>query len=722
MRIPWKLSLIVLIMVVPTIFGTYTVWQTDTRVIEDVALELQAAEYLGAIQPLFEHVPQHRGTAAGLLGGDLTAEPRLQASAAKVNEALEGLQAVDLRLGATLGTSAELAAIVQTWRELSGQVRDLEPADSFQQHTELIEDVIAMMQTVALNGRLIGDPAAESSILVGVLINELPIINEHLGRLRGLGNGIAARTVRTVAETARLTDLVTLARGEGRRIDGLLEGAFNTSPRLRDEVSVYGTPARTALDAFLTTVETEILGPDELTIVPELYFAQGTETITRYFDLYNGALDQLRVILQERADGARNQRNFTLLVAGGITLLASLVAFFFARGITRQLDAITTLFSQIGIGDFDARAPVVSNDELGVLASSLNSMLDNTLALLQSQEERDQIQQSIQKLMIEIADAAEGDLTVEAEVTTEVTGAIADSFNFLIAQLRTVISRVQDTTLHVSSAASEIQATAEHLAQGSEAQSEQIINTTAAVDEMAASISQVSENAASAATVAQQALTNARQGNSAVVRTMEGMTGMRQQVQETAKRMKRLGESSQEVGEIVQLIADIADRTSILALNASIQAAMAGEAGRGFAVVAEEVERLAERSASATKRIEGLIKTIQIETSEAVGAMEETTREVVSGTTVANEAGAALQEIEGVSVRLAELIGAISQSAKQQARGSESVARSMGEISEVTQQTAAGTKQAAVSISNMAELADELRDSVSTFKLPGHTA
>jgi twitching motility protein PilJ len=220
------------------------------------------------------------------------------------------------------------------------------------------------------------------------------------------------------------------------------------------------------------------------------------------------------------------------------------------------------------------------------------------------------------------------------------------------------------------------------------------------------------------ATVAQQSLANAKQGSEAVQATIKGMSRIREQVQETAKRIKRLGESSQEIGEIVQLIDDIADRTSILALNASIQAAMAGEAGRGFAVVAEEVERLAERSSDATKRITNLVKTIQMGTNEAIAAMEESTHEVVEGSKLANQAGQALGEIESVSNRLADIIQSISLTAKQQARGSEALAKSMGNISDITQHTAAGIKQSAIAVNNLASLADELRSSVASFKLP----
>jgi methyl-accepting chemotaxis protein len=401
-------------------------------------------------------------------------------------------------------------------------------------------------------------------------------------------------------------------------------------------------------------------------------------------------------------------------------LAAVLVSYLLSRTLTTQIRHIMDMFNEIGMGNFTARAQVTSGDELGSMATSLNAMLENTLTLIQTREQRDAIQNAIMKLLEEVSGVAEGDLTREAEVTTEVTGAIADSFNYMIVELRRIIQSVQATTQEVSSSAAEIRSTTEHLSQGSESQAYQIIETSKAVKEMSESITQVSENAVQSAAVSQQALANAQRGAKAVQDTILGMNRIRDQVQETAKRIKRLGESSQEIGEIVQLIEDIADRTSILALNASIQAAMAGEAGRGFAVVAEEVERLAERSTDATKQIAMLIKTTQTETTEAVAAMEATTHDVVTGSQLADQAGQALGEIENVSNNLAELIQSISMASKQQARGSENLARSMTEISGVTQQTAAGTRQAAVAINELATLADQLRTSVSRFRLPSN--
>lgn len=404
---------------------------------------------------------------------------------------------------------------------------------------------------------------------------------------------------------------------------------------------------------------------------------------------------------------------------GTLLLLVGGVAFLLRRVVLRPVRALAATNERIRAGDYTVRVEVMATDELGEVATSFNRMADETFTLFRNQEqERENLQTSVLKLLEDVSGVAEGDLTVEAQVSADATGAIADSFNHMIYELRRVVSHVQAVSSQVSSAANEIQSTAEHLAQGSTSQAGQIVDSSTALSEMATSIQQVAENATLCAAVADQALANARQGALAVQNTIEAMHHMQDEVETTATRIQSLGERSQQIGEIVQLIGDIADRTSVLALNASIEASLAGEVGQGFAVVAHEVERLAESAFGATRQIAGLIKAIQEETQQAVKAMTQSSNEVVRGSQVADQAGQALQEIETVSTRLADLIQAISMASTQQARGSEDLSRAMGEISLVTQETATGTKQAAVSIGSLATLADELRSSVRTFKLP----
>ena len=336
-----------------------------------------------------------------------------------------------------------------------------------------------------------------------------------------------------------------------------------------------------------------------------------------------------------------------------------------------------------------------------------------------TQELNQRNQEAILRLLDEMGSLAEGDLTVRATVTEDITGAIADSINFAVEALRSLVTTINETAVQVAAAAQETQATAMHLAEAAEHQAQQITSASAAINEIAVSIDEVSKNSAESADVAQRSVQIAAKGAEVVRQTIQGMDSIRDQIQETSKRIKRLGESSQEIGSIVELINDIAEQTNILALNAAIQAASAGEAGRGFAVVADEVQRLAERSANATKRIETLVQTIQADTNEAVSSMEQTTAEVVAGARLAEDAGLALGEIEKVSNDLSDLIQNISEASRQQSAAATNISATMNVIQEITTQTSVGASQTAESIGNLAQLAADLRRSVADFKLPG---
>ncbi|MDH5610940.1 MAG: methyl-accepting chemotaxis protein [Gammaproteobacteria bacterium] len=327
-------------------------------------------------------------------------------------------------------------------------------------------------------------------------------------------------------------------------------------------------------------------------------------------------------------------------------------------------------------------------------------------------------QRAILRLLDEMASLADGDLTVHATVTEEITGAIADSVNFTIDALRSLVTTINSTAVEVSSATEKTQATASELAEASTRQAREIASASAAITDMAESMEHVTKDALDSANVAQQSLEIAQKGAGVVHSTISNMDKIREQIQETSKRIKRLGESSQEIGDIVGLITEIADQTNILALNAAIQASTAGDAGRGFAVVADEVQRLAERAGNATKQIEGLVNTIQADTNEAVKSMEVSTAGVVGGAEMAEAAGVALKEIEDVSAQLSKRIQMISDATKKQLGVASSVSDTMNVIQEITLQTSEGTEETSDSLDTLNVLSSELRRSVSGFKLP----
>ncbi len=459
---------------------------------------------------------------------------------------------------------------------------------------------------------------------------------------------------------------------------------------------------------------------------------KANKVIDTQFEALDQAITQTNPALKAVMDGAmakqtnigrqlQSSRSFMTFAIVFATLVAVLLGVFLAwiisRGLTNQIDKIMTLLGELGIGNFDARTEVVTQDELGIMASSLNAMLDNMTTMIQSQDDQEKLQESFMKLMLEIDELTEGDLTVRAEVTEDVTGALADSVNTMAEQFGGIVRQVKGASNAVDKTAADVSALTSELAVHSMEQSQQVNETIAAIHGIAESIRQVAKNAAQSAQVSQISQANARAGAEAVEQTHRAMDEIRDQINETARSIKRLGESSMEIGNVVEIINNIADRTSILALNASIQAAMAGEAGHGFAVVAEEVQRLAESSSNSTKQIDTLIKSIQAEIKDAGKRMDESISKVVQGSQLSDGAYVKLQEIETVSNQLAELIQSISQSAADQEEKSVVIVESMVAVGEVSTKTANSTQETNRLMSVLNNTASELRAAVDVFKI-----
>jgi len=360
---------------------------------------------------------------------------------------------------------------------------------------------------------------------------------------------------------------------------------------------------------------------------------------------------------------------------------------------------------------------VKSRDELGQLGTTLNTTIDRLQGLVQTESDRDKMQHQVMDLLSIVSGAAEGDLTVKAEVTADALGSVADAFNLMINGLQALVSQASDVASEIQHSTSDILKASDRMRRGAELQTVQIQGASGAVNEMSHTIQRMAENAESATQASLRATQAAVKGGSSVAETIKGMQRIRAAVQTTGKKIKGLGERSLEIGAIIEVINEIATQTNLLALNAAIEAARAGEQGRGFAVVADEVRKLAERAARATKDITSLIKGIQVETSEAVTVMEEGTREVEEGTKLADQAGAALREIEQIVKQTSGLVTDITNSAVNQVKVSEGIVTSMDSISKLTQETTVGVRDTVETISKLAELSTRLTVAIGRFKL-----
>jgi twitching motility protein PilJ len=471
-------------------------------------------------------------------------------------------------------------------------------------------------------------------------------------------------------------------------------------------------------------------------IDPEVAFLLGKDTGT-FRDVLNGLAKgsealRLSPVRNEdaRATLAELQKRFTAYEAGVNAILQNMprlvVAKQAARAINLESEPLLGETTRLA-GEYEKgtvrRFILIAAIVFAVLALIMLVLLgkvfldDARVRAFESEGENKRNQEAILRLLNEMGNLADGDLTVQASVTEDVTGAIADSINFTIEELRTLVRGINSATDQVTKATQETQAISNRLYEASQRQNKEIQQASASVLQMAQSINEVSQTATQSARVAQQSLAAAEKGGVVVQNQIAGMNEIRTQIQDTSKRIKRLGESSMEIGEIVELISDITEQTNVLALNAAIQAASAGEAGRGFTVVAEEVQRLAERSGEATKQIEAIVKTIQADTQDAVAAMEKSTVGVVEGTKLSDAAGQALTEIQKVSRDLADLISRISAQTQMQSTSVTDVTRGMQGILKITEETTEGTKQTNVSIGQLTKLAAELRSSVAGFKV-----
>jgi twitching motility protein PilJ len=602
------------------------------------------------------------------VGGDAQAFERFRAAKAQIDE---NVRSLNDNFGSTAGVSGPIADLTRTWtplgksadQVLESQEAIVQLATRANSFTDKVPGLQATLDELVRAMSASGSPASQVYIALRQVV-ATGNMARRIAEIRAGGQNAQIAADALARDANGLTNVLNgLRRGQQGQITALTNGAALAQlgqaekqwAEMRKDVDAITASARNLIGAQ-TAAAAISANSDELLTESRDVFRAFTST---------GSLTDTSVL-----------GNVWISILSGLAAVLSILGLLYSLNKQQQRRYQTT------------------------------------------KELNDRNQEAIMRLLDEMGSLAEGDLTVKATVTEDMTGAIADSINFAVEQLRSLVQTITDTSVQVAASAQETQATAMQLAEAAEHQAQEIGSASERINEIAASIEEVSKNSAESADVAQRSVQIATKGAGVVRQTIQGMDSIRDQIQETSKRIKRLGESSQEIGSIVELINDISEQTNILALNAAIQAASAGEAGRGFAVVADEVQRLAERASNATKRIETLVQTIQSDTNEAVSSMEQTTSEVVAGARLAEDAGTALGEIEKVSTDLSNLIQNISSAAQQQSYAASNITQTMTTIQSITAQTSQGASQTAASIGNLAQLAADLRRSVADFKLP----
>jgi methyl-accepting chemotaxis protein len=426
----------------------------------------------------------------------------------------------------------------------------------------------------------------------------------------------------------------------------------------------------------------------------------------------HGGVSILDFSMMSSAAFARLGGAVVLLIVAAIVTVSWL-----GSAISKPVQKLADFSDKVAGGDYKAKAEIETQDDFGYIAENLNRSMDKAARAVSNQDAQEGLQRSVTEFLTIVSQIARGDLTLRGKVTNDALGNVVDSVNYMLDNFTRVLERVRKSAIDVAGNANEILVSSEDMSAGATQQDQEITNTSSAVEELTVSMKQVSNNAEASAEAARRALDAAEQGNRAVRDTLEGMQRIRASVQASAKKIKTLGDRSLEISEIINVINDITEQTNLLALNAAIEAARAGEAGRGFAVVADEVRKLAEHSRTATKDIAALIKAIQAETNEAVVVMEEGTKEVEVGAKLADQAGKALEAISSVVRQSAELVQEISLASKQQVRGTEGVANAMQIISNITRQTSQGARSTARTVEHMVKLSEQLNEALSQFRV-----
>lgn len=678
----WVSGLIFLVPIMVLAFYAGSDWW---RLLSFTKREIATVDVIAPIFKVEDALQSFRSHKYAFQSGEFTHQEHLAQSSARVDEAIASYDAEFREKVAAVGPSERAISVLSRWHRIKRDWQNakvnggaLNATTSFEAVTTLINELSALSRDLQQLGGLSLDSEPGTYYLQNAVTAFMPDMIESLARVRDLGLAAAARRSFTESDRAELLGILQgdIKTIQGNLTDNLRRAAMDDA-RVSELLGSDNVTAEKSVSDMNSLARRHFLDADRVQIDAATWNRESSRVIEDMYRLSGQSVGAMRTLYQSRID---NLIFAFMLKASGCLLL---VGFAFL------------VLIRLGSGHVEREKRRAEEAELVNRES----------------------QRSILALLDDIGKIAEGDLTVKAKVTEQMTGAIADSINRTVDQLRGLVTRINDTATQVAQQTDQAARVSSELLKAASNQGSEIERTNAAVVSVAQAMKAASDEGSQSAEVARHMMAASERGAQTVHESIVGMNQIREQIQETAKRIKRLGESSQEISEIVDLISEITEQTNVLALNAAIQAAAAGEAGRGFSVVAEEVQRLAERSGDATRQIASLVRVIQVDTQDAVAAMERSTQGVVEGANQSDAAGQALLDIGRVSADLSQLIEKISNTSREQALAAARVSQNMSGILNVTRLTTQGTQQTASTISQLAESAEALRGSVAGFKI-----
>ncbi len=715
-----KFAILGILAIVLVILPFYFYIVETEKSINAAILETKGIPSTQSLLELVRLLQKHRGLSARLLSGDKEAVAQRETAKKEANQVVTTLDTLVKEIPDEV-INQDWAGITQHWRKLQTQVDkgEITAPQSFQEHINVIEDYLSLGDKIADHFGLTLDPDAKTYFMIQAFVYANPALTETLGKLRALGSAVLVQKQATPAELQRLSGLVDLATSQRRTALGSLEKAFALDPSIKEQLqSLTATASENYLTA-INLVQKEILNTPQLTYTAGDYFDTYTKTIDSYSKRNEKGMQLLGELLNNKANQLRQRElyvSFGLLI---LLLVGSVFTIYIIRSITKPVSHLVDVMKKLAVGDNTVRVNPETFDELGLMGRQFDMMVDQReLVNASIQKENETLNASIINLLQAVAKLSQKDLTIKVPVSEDVTGLIADALNLLADETSKVLNRVVQLAGDVAQVSQKVKIQSDGVILVAREENREVEQSNIELNNASEAMLGVARLAVSCNEAAERAIKNTDKAQETVLDTVQGITTIRDTIRETEKRIKRLGERSQEIGGVVNLINNIAERTHILALNASMHAASAGEAGRGFAVVANEVQRLAENSREATSKIAALVNNIQVETADTVITMNEAIGQVVRGTDLAQQAGNEMRATRETTADLVQLVQRIAADSNAQVLTTQRLQERALQITKSTEETFERLQEQGLQTEQLVGLSNDLVQSVGVFTLP----